>query len=387
MSKHPVIVIPGLQGSTLQNSYQLRPAPLWNAWDALQKQFFGLDFESLALAKGDTDYADHVVSTPHQTVALPYEALVDSLRSRLKVPVYAFRYDWRYSCATSAEQLAEFIEHLQRKPMRSIPDWDGRFDIVCHSFGGLVLRAYLQRVRGLTQDDVNRVVFLAVPHYGAMDALDALVRGQAPIFGGRKELRKLTRTFPSAYELLPRFPGAVTDEEGKEIDIFDVDDWQRNVVYVPDPDGAQQWKVDQAMLDKAEVTMEGMADVLSQGMLTPDQCLTVVGLDPGSTPVSIKVKRSGGPVENWFDFSKVMYGVGDGVVPLISSHIPGVDYVWISNSDASAISFARLISLHAFLPCIDEVHAICERFFSGISGPGLLPLGMQPGQFISGKLP
>ncbi len=384
-SKHPVIVIPGLQGTQLLNMYQMKPSIIWNAWDALQKQFFGLEFEALALHGGETDFADHVVSAPHQAVALPYEALVDSLRNRLQVPVYAFRYDWRYSCATSAEQLADFVEHLQRKPMRSIPDWDGKFDFVCHSFGGLVFRAHLQLQH--VPDHVNRVVFLAVPHYGALDALDALVRGQAPIFGGRKELRKLTRTFPSAYELLPRFPGAVTDEEGKLVDIFDVDDWQRNLVAVPSLGTEQKWKVEQGMLDRAEAAVEGLPDVLAPGMLTPDQVLTVVGLEPSSTPVSIKVKRSGGPVENWFDFTKVTYGVGDGVVPLTSSHIPGVDYVWVSHSDASAISFARLISLHAFLPCVDEVHAICERFFSGLSGTALLPLGMQQGQYVSARLP
>lgn len=382
--KHPGIVLPGLQGSALLNYYQMSPAPMWGLIDMLQKQLFGLDFESLALHEGTSDFSDHVVSGPHHALALPYESLIDSLRTRLEVPVYAYRYDWRRSCIDAAHGLYRYLEELQQKRMASIPGWDGRFDFVCHSFGGLVFRAFLGLCDGHADRFVNRVVFVGVPHCGSLDAVDALVRGDAPIFGGRKELRKLTRTFPSAYELLPTFPGAFTAQDGGELDVFSVENWQQNVVQ--DEEGSKQWAVEQRRLSAAAVAISSLPPVLSEKTLSADQCLSVIGLEMGITSVSLQVKPQG-PVENWFDFQTAKTGPGDGVVPLISAHVPGVDYVWVSHDNTSVLSLARLISLHAFLPCIAEVHSVISRFFEGQSGLSLLPLGMAPGQFVSARLP
>ena len=50
---------------------------------------------------------------------------------------------------------------------------------------------------------VNRVVFIATPHLGSVDAVESMIRGETVLFGGQKELRKLARTFPGVYELLP----------------------------------------------------------------------------------------------------------------------------------------------------------------------------------------
>lgn len=352
--------------------------------DVLQKQFFGLDFESLALHDGTADYADDVVSAPHQALALPYAALVDTLRQRLDVPVYAFRYDWRKSCVDAGAQLLVFLDALSRKPMHSIPDWDHRFNIVCHSFGGLVFRAFMAAANGCVQDMINRVAMIAVPHYGSIDAVDALVRGQAPIFGGRKELRKLTRTFPSAYELLPTFPRAFVNADDRELDVFDISNWQRNVVQ--DANQTKTWAVEQHRLTAASSALRSIAPVLSDETLTADQCLSIIGLESGSTSVSVRVKIDG-PVENWFDFENVGRGIGDGVVPVTSAHMPGVDYVWLSNDNAPLFSLARLVSLHAFLPCFDEVHTIVARFFEGLNGQSLLPLGMTPGNYVVARLP
>ncbi len=141
--------------------------------------------------------------------------------------VYLFPYDWRYSNVVSAQRLVWFVKQLQNKPIKN---WDRRFDFVVHSMGGLVLRAFLNEwsASGEGPLPIGRVVFIATPHLGSLDAVEGLISGEAVLFGQRKEIRKLLRTFPSVYELLPRFDHAVVRDDA-DVNVFDEKNWQENV--------------------------------------------------------------------------------------------------------------------------------------------------------------
>jgi triacylglycerol lipase len=85
--------------------------------------------------------------------------------------------------AALAGQLAEFLEHNLSA--------DERCDIVGHSLGGLVARAYVQRGGGRAR--VRRLVTLASPHHGSLLAWLLPGRGSRDLRPGSPFLRDLAR--------------------------------------------------------------------------------------------------------------------------------------------------------------------------------------------------
>lgn len=100
----PVIVVPGITGSDLQDEYELPPEAVWTT---LKRRF-----EDITLHPGDQRYE---FREPARVVAggpLPpvYEELIKALRDELSddkdapVPVLPFGYDWRMALAPTEEQ-------------------------------------------------------------------------------------------------------------------------------------------------------------------------------------------------------------------------------------------------------------------------------------------
>lgn len=91
-----------------------------------------------------------------------------------------------------------------------------RFNIVTHSLGGLVARYFIQ---GLGYgEDVSNVAMISSPSAGAMFVLKIMVAGEHALpdtllqFYEEKETRPIGISFQSAFQGLPRYPGAVTAE-------------------------------------------------------------------------------------------------------------------------------------------------------------------------------
>lgn len=225
------IVIPGIQGSSLENLYPLDPEVTWSASEYALTRVFGPSLRSLALdASGKHDASLDVITRGRGLLPVAYAPLVSRLRATSKLPVYVFSFDWRRSIEAAADELVRFVSEVTSKLAVSAGgDWTGRVDFVCHSMGGLVLRAFLARYPQPAH--FGRVVFLGVPHRGSLDAVDAMVRGMTVLFGGRKEMRKLARTLPGIYELLPfgLTPDPLVDVQGAPLDVFDIHSWQENV--------------------------------------------------------------------------------------------------------------------------------------------------------------
>jgi pimeloyl-ACP methyl ester carboxylesterase len=227
MITHPCIVVPGIQGTSLQNFYPIEPVTTWSTIVVAESKFVAPDFNSLALYDdGRLDRASQVVSRPSTMIELAYAPLVSGLRGRSAgVPAYLFAYDWRYSIAVSARALVHFVESLQAKSIPEVSGWKGDFDFACHSMGGLVFRAFLAEWRRRHPGKalpVGRVAFIAAPHKGSLDAAAALITGESPLLGGQKAMRKLARTYPAVYELLPLPANGVmwAERGGVEMDLF-----------------------------------------------------------------------------------------------------------------------------------------------------------------------
>ncbi len=161
---------------------------------------------------------------------------------------FQFAYDWRRDNVENARLLHQFI--LEKKAYveaerheRHGKDFEPvRFDIVAHSMGGLIARYYLEYGDAdLPQDGtaptvtwagakhVSRLVMIATPNAGSLDALAHLVQGETlSRFLPRYE-SAILGTMPALYQLLPRTRQRPIVAEGdrRHVDIMDPRVWQQ----------------------------------------------------------------------------------------------------------------------------------------------------------------
>lgn len=383
----PCIVVPGIKGTKLENIYSLPPASTWSMWGAAEQALGDVDFGSLSLnSNARIDEAEDVVNRASQLLPIAYRSCAQALRGRSDFPVYLFPYDWRYSNRRGAERLVGFVRALQAKKMKGFRSgqWDKTFDFACHSMGGLVFRQFIASWRAAWPNDplpVNRIVFIATPHLGSVDAIEAMIRGETSLFDGRKELRKLARTFPGVYELLPNpgLPNTVI-KNNAPLDFFDVHNWQETVT--PDPDDPEDFNVEQMHLTAARNFINKLPDPTDAGYGLANRILVIYG-SGGETLRRVTVSDLQNGTKNWYDFDHAETADGDDVVLAKSAVLPGVPALEIQKSDVSPLNIKShlLGSLHATLPSLDEVCSATSRFFAGVSGSALLPKGMNPSQF------
>src|SRR5262245_19079189 len=269
--KPPVIFIPGMLGSSLVNRRTGKVV-----WPELRVDGdeIALPISSPVLAQNTDDVvATEVLEEAKVSALIPeisiYGPLLEALelyggykRGSFDAPppggdcdtVYLFPYDWRRDVVESARALGCMIEELKRRLGRP----DLRFDIVAHSMGGLVARYYAMYGERDVLDaavacpdwsgahNLNRIVMVATPNGGSMNALRVLLKGFSAMsfarpFGAlpRKLSRKLpfarvssrvTFTVPAIYQLLPprghaRFFNA--DLSPLPVDLYDVETWRR----------------------------------------------------------------------------------------------------------------------------------------------------------------
>lgn len=78
------------------------------------------------------------------------------------VNLFDFPYDWRNNNATTARQLQSRIEGIISGTKVS------RVDVVAHSMGGLVARAYVEEISGaIYNDTIDELITLGTPHKGS----------------------------------------------------------------------------------------------------------------------------------------------------------------------------------------------------------------------------
>ena len=123
-TRNPVIIVPGIMGSAYKNGV-LVIDPILHTYD---------DLIATLVANG-------------------YEDEID---------LFTFPYEWRNSNVFSANLLDAKVEDV-----KAICDCD-KVDIVAHSMGGLVTRAYIQSSD--YDNDVDQLIFLGTPHKGAPKA-------------------------------------------------------------------------------------------------------------------------------------------------------------------------------------------------------------------------
>jgi pimeloyl-ACP methyl ester carboxylesterase len=194
---NPVIVIPGYIGSKLADS--VHGNLIWLDVHGILNPDTTL--EALRLDIGDPDRVVPVGILDAVTVLPPlwdpgvYNALTGFLRGNLNLQVFELYYDWR-------KPVEEAADRLNGQVLRWLHETgESQVDLVAHSFGGLVARAYLAKYQAAPL--VGRLITLGTPHKGAVEALQSVTQGYKLLTFSAAKVKQVTRTFPSVYEVLP----------------------------------------------------------------------------------------------------------------------------------------------------------------------------------------
>lgn len=239
--RHFLVIVPGYMGSKLRhrdsrevvwvNTANIPWNPLqWKSW--LTTLLTTLEYPNDKLEP--CGIIDDVVFIPPWAKLENYERLIEKLqrlgyKADLKqcfgykedqppfdersLNVYAFAYDWRQDNRLSAQQLAAAIDRW-REYHPGAEVW-----IIAHSNGGLVARWYIEQEGG--KDHVGRLFLMGSPWdgtpkalYMAFNGVDTLFRRKFNVFDIPQRTRKLVRTFPSIYQLIPSQNSFLRDQVG-----------------------------------------------------------------------------------------------------------------------------------------------------------------------------
>ncbi len=206
-----VVVLPGITGSVLQKDGK----DIWalsgeSLWQYISSR--GASLDSLRLPPHPPDNppddgvrATRVVSSFHGIFGLAkidgYTDLVQAIKANFSFPdnnLIIFPYDWRLSNSFNAKRLKDVID----KQLKELPSYnrDTGVILIAHSMGGLVSRYYLEVLEGWRH--CRAFITFGTPFRGSVNAVDYLANGYKKLF---VNLTDIMRTFPSVYELMPRY--------------------------------------------------------------------------------------------------------------------------------------------------------------------------------------
>lgn len=132
----------------------------------------------------------------HKVVGAPYD--------RMLTFAEPWPYDWRLDMRHNAQEL---LEH-----MRANKPADGRFNLIGHSQGGLVIVLASKLTFDLNEFSrlVARVILVGAPLAGTMRATEALLWGSEGLGAPHvRAARGMALTWPSLYQMLPSWKAVV----------------------------------------------------------------------------------------------------------------------------------------------------------------------------------
>lgn len=127
--------------------------------------------------------------------------------------LFLFGYDWRLDLSTIVQSFRGVVTKLTEEGSAR------RVDVVVHSMGGLVVRAYLQHYK--SDHRIGKIVFCGTPHLGSPTAF-AILRGYRTLIkwlGADLPALEpdtqsfISQNFPAVYQLLPRFDFITRDSQ------------------------------------------------------------------------------------------------------------------------------------------------------------------------------
>lgn len=271
----PIIIIPGLMGSSLETPDGLEVWPgsiadlAFSDYEALTDSRLNLRPSRVIDGLAGVDFYGALIKTLEQAanyrLATPGQVQSGNDMRRY----YLFAYDWRQSNAQSAFRLHQLIEQVRT----DYGDPALKVDIIAHSNGGLVARYYLQYQPIDTEqtgwqpktwqggtERVRRLAMLGTPNLGSVISMLRLYEGYK--MGVRTIPLEVMVQFATPYETMP-IPQSrvIIDANGTalDIDLYDINTWKKNQWSVFSPAFKQQMQAelpDQAMAEKRLMALQ-----------------------------------------------------------------------------------------------------------------------------------
>ncbi len=228
--RHMVVIVPGIGGSVLERG----GTAVWGQ-GPLGIAARALDPGVLARFEGDGIRATGLVHAPAVlpgfTALRAYDELVRRIVNRFAgvvvdhchpdaqpvagANVLCVPYDFRRSLVDCADQVAATVGARLDAAGLSDAERRGRVVVIGHSMGGLVARWWLGPGGGGPLG--HALLTLGTPHRGAPKALEWLVNG-VQLKGLRLAgATEVIRTWPAAYELLPRYEAVLDTATGRHL--------------------------------------------------------------------------------------------------------------------------------------------------------------------------
>ncbi len=224
MSDHQIIVVPGLFGSIIE-ARESTSDPYVQAWPGTfsANGNAGLLAMSVDTSKGTATakYDSQVTGIVTDTSALGsdgstgylgsngYSALVDMLNQQFgSENVHQLYFDWRYDLdetVNGSSQISKQSSLASR--ISAVVEANDLVSVVCHSMGCLAMMIYLS-ASPYNFDNFDKVVFMAPPFYGTVEAYYRLVFGESPVSSDatdeeKEEWKGILTTMPGIYQICP----------------------------------------------------------------------------------------------------------------------------------------------------------------------------------------
>ena len=336
----PVIFIPGIEATNLIDSNTFNFSNVWSAFDTLLSSvgskltgpYIGQKLQTDALFDQETE----VIVERYNMARLPYEKSISNIKAKINEnnkipdPFFLFGYDWRLSNVENARRLDVYVKYLQQKLKDQ--KLEG-FRFLTHSMGALVFSCYLKSQQAYTH--IDKVILCAPPFLGSPYAYVHMVKGDGGfksflnrVFGKDDDIRKVVRTFPSLYELLPIYENVLTyTDDGTSASFLNKDAWQSNV-YDDIPDLFAKRIAD---LNSFRNTLPKQSVLMDFNLLPVDlrQRMVVVAGAGEDTVVNLQADKANGSTKNYLRLDKLNDKIdehgnqidrnGDGTVPYKSS--------------------------------------------------------------------
>ncbi len=409
----PVIIIPGITATYLQDEYPVDHEPVWNL---IRKKF-----EQVALHPNNIRYEAQEPSRirPGQIFEIAYRELIEELRYNLKekedlvVPVFPFGYDWRMPLEMAETDLDSFINEVteRTKLLRHYHEQgyadDPKVNLIGHSMGGLVITGYLAN-KG-KDARVNKVVTLATPFRGSFEAVMKIATGTADlgISNPSSRERETARLTPALYHLLPMFKNGITYAPGIPESLFDPGAWQPTVTEsieefirlkgLPTEDIEKEAnELFRKLLSQAESHGRKINDfTLDQAGLDAKKWMAIVGVNSKTRLKLNVIKRDdkvdfdileGDRLNEWGNSDQTLRRLtGDGTVPYegaIPSFLKEENLICVTPEDYGYWELgdkviSGLAGFHGILPNMNMLHRLIVRFLKGKEDSRIITWGLK----------
>src|SRR3989344_169162 len=177
-TKTPVLIIPGIAGTDLfDNGEFIWPDAFRMAGDINDNfltEHLELNKIGDSMSNIETGEIVRLIDPGISAFELDvFNALINDLESKgytFNTNYFTFPYDWRLDLDERKIKLQEQIESIK------VTTGFQKVDIVAHSMGGLLTKAYLEQYGN---ESVNKLIFVGTPHLGAPKAAKVLLEGDS----------------------------------------------------------------------------------------------------------------------------------------------------------------------------------------------------------------